>query len=96
MAYHLLLIYRYSRIRKEEAIDLLSEHFEDNSRYRGVKNPVATTWLISFEQIRLFDPLAAEYLSFIACVDSKDVPQSMLPPGLSPKMKTAAIGTLQY
>jgi hypothetical protein len=61
-------------------IKLLSEHFEDDSRYRDndryvkAKNPVATTWLISFEQIRLRDPLAADYLSFMACVDSKNVP----------------------
>jgi len=54
--------------KEEDIIDLLSEDFEDNGRYHNVKNPVATTWLISFEQIRRRDPLAAEYLSFIACV----------------------------
>ncbi|KAH9220074.1 hypothetical protein DL95DRAFT_404095 [Leptodontidium sp. 2 PMI_412] len=80
--------------QEEQAIELLSENFEDDSRYRSIKNPVTTTWLISFEQIRLYDPLAAEYLSFMACVDSKDVPQSLLLPGSSPKMKIDAIGTL--
>jgi hypothetical protein len=34
--------------QEEEVVDLLSE-FEDDGRYREVKNPVATTWLISFE-----------------------------------------------
>ncbi|PVH75932.1 FabD/lysophospholipase-like protein, partial [Cadophora sp. DSE1049] len=81
--------------QEEEMIDLLSENFEDDSRYRDVKNPVATTWLISFEQIRLRDPLAADYLSFMACVDSKDVPQSLLPPGPSRVKEVDAIGTLQ-
>lgn len=80
--------------QEEEVIDLLSQHFEDDSRHRDVKNPVAMTWLISFEQIRVHDPLAAEFLSFIACVDSKDVPLSLLPPGLSRKEEISALGTL--
>jgi hypothetical protein len=37
--------------QEEEVIDLLSEEFEDDGRYRDIKNPVATTWLISFDQI---------------------------------------------
>jgi hypothetical protein len=49
--------------QEESVIELLSEEFEDDWRYQSVKNPVATTWLISFEQIRHRDPLAAEYLS---------------------------------
>ena len=59
-----------------------------------MKNPVATTWLISFEQIRQRDPLAAEYLSFMACVEPKDIPQSLLPPGPTRKKEIDAIGTL--
>ena len=79
---------------EEEIINLLSEEFEDSGRYHNVKNPVATTWLISFEQIRRRDPLAAEYLSFMACVDAKDIPQSLLPPGPSRKKEIDAIGML--
>ena len=75
-------------------VDLLSEDFEDAGRYHDVTNPVALIWLISFEQIRHRDPLAAEFLSFIACVDPKDVPQSLLQPGPSRKDETKAIGTL--
>lgn len=67
----------------------------DDNRYREVKNPVALTWLISFKQIRLGDPLAADYLSFMACVDPKDVPQSLLPSGPSRRMEMSAIGTLK-
>ena len=80
--------------QEEEVIDLLSEDFEDDGRYHNIKNPVATTWLISFEAIRYRDPLAAEFLSFMACVDPKGVPQSLLPPGPSRKKETDAIGTL--
>jgi len=80
--------------QEEDVVDLLSEEFEDDWRYRNVKNPVAVTWLISFDQIRHRDPLAAEYLSFMACVNPKNVPQSLLPPGQSRKKEIDAIGTL--
>lgn len=80
--------------QEEEVIDLLSEEFEDYARYRDVKNPVATTWLISFEQIRQRDPLAAKYLSFMACVEPKDIPQSLLPPGPTRKKEIEALGML--
>lgn len=75
-------------------IDLLDEQFEDDARYSDSKNPVATTWLISFQQIQKRDPLAADYMSFIACIDHKDVPQLLLPPGSSRKQEMEAIGTL--
>ncbi|KAH9205088.1 P-loop containing nucleoside triphosphate hydrolase protein [Leptodontidium sp. 2 PMI_412] len=52
--------------QEEEVIELLSEEFEDHGRCRNVKNPVATTWLISFQQMRHRDPLAANYLSFMS------------------------------
>ncbi len=81
--------------QEEDVIDLLSEKFEDDWRYDNIKNPVATTWLISFEQIRHRDPLAADYLSFMACIDPKDIPQSLLPAGASRKKEIDAIGTLE-
>ncbi|KAH9205342.1 hypothetical protein DL95DRAFT_451266 [Leptodontidium sp. 2 PMI_412] len=81
--------------QEEDVIDLLSEEFEDDGRYDNIKNPVATTWLISFEQIRHRDPLAADYLSFMACIDPKDIPQSLLPAGASRKKGVDAIGTLE-
>ena len=80
--------------QEEDVIDLLSETFEDDGRYHDMKNPVAITWLISFEQIQQRDLLAADYLSFMACIDSKDIPQSLLPAGLSRKKEIDAIGTL--
>ena len=80
--------------QEENLIELLGKDFEDDWRYRSVKNPVATTWLISFEQIRNRDPLAAEYLSFMACIDRKDIPQSLLLAGPSRIKEREAIGTL--
>jgi hypothetical protein len=40
------------RESEKVAIDLLSKEFEDQGRYRDTKNPVATTWFISFKQIQ--------------------------------------------
>lgn len=80
--------------QEQDVVELLSEDFEDDCRYQDVKNPVATTWLISFEQIQRLDPLAADYLSFMSCVAPKDIPQSLLPPGPSRKKETDATGTL--
>ncbi|KAF8865625.1 HET-domain-containing protein [Acephala macrosclerotiorum] len=81
-------------VDQEEVVDLLSEEFEDDGRYREARNPVAMTWLILFEQIRRRNSLAADYLSFMACVDPRDIPQSLLPPGPSRKKEIDAIGTL--
>jgi hypothetical protein len=67
----------------------------DDGRYQSVKNPVATTWLISFEQIRRCDPLAARYISFMSCIDRKEIPEMLLPAGESRKKEMDAIGTLQ-
>ena len=79
---------------EENIIELLSEDFEDQGRYRDVQNPVASTWMISFEQIRHSCPLAAEYLSFMSCLSEKNIPQSLLPDAPSKKKMTDAIGTL--
>ena len=80
--------------KDKSIIELLSEDFEDEGRYHNIKNPVATTWLISFEQISQRDILAAEYLSFMSCVEPRDIPESLLPAGPSRKKEMDAIGTL--
>ncbi|KAH8800760.1 hypothetical protein F5884DRAFT_537301 [Xylogone sp. PMI_703] len=75
--------------------ELFGEHFEDSSRYREMESTIAKTWHISFDQIRKQDPLAAEYLSFIACIDRINIPQSLLPPGGSLVQQVKAVGTLK-
>jgi tetratricopeptide (TPR) repeat protein len=87
-----VLLYRAS---EQEASQLLSEDFQDPGRYRETKNPVATTWYISFQQIREDDELAADHLSFMACTASNDIPESMLPTEKSLVSQTKAIGTLK-
>ncbi|KAF4633228.1 hypothetical protein G7Y89_g4890 [Cudoniella acicularis] len=79
---------------EENVIELLSEDFEEEWRYRDSKNPVAATWLVSFDQIRHRDPLAIEYLSFMSCLEPKNIPPFLLPPAQSKKKGIDAIGTL--
>lgn len=79
--------------QEQSAIDLLSEDFEDKGRYKNIRNPVATTWLTSFEQIQRQSRLAADYLCFMACMQEKDILVSLLPP--SPNVEQQkAIGLL--
>ncbi|KAJ5818925.1 Acyl transferase/acyl hydrolase/lysophospholipase [Penicillium riverlandense] len=79
--------------QEQDSIDLLSEDFEDEGRYKSTRNPVATTWLTSFAQIRRQDPLAADYLSFMACINHRDIPLKLLPPA-SQLNHVKSIGTL--
>jgi len=90
-------IAQYLQIYEESGdgfIQLLSEDFEDEGRYPEIKNPIITTWLISFNQIRGRDPLAADYLAFISCIKEENIPLVLLPE--APLFdKTKALGTLK-
>ncbi|KAH7471767.1 hypothetical protein FOMA001_g13759 [Fusarium oxysporum f. sp. matthiolae] len=77
-----------------DMIELLSAEFQDDTRYEQSQDPVATTWFISFNQIRKADELASCILMFLAFVEPKAVPQSMLPEGESKQQLIRAIGTL--
>ena len=79
---------------EQEIIEVLSEDFEDRGRYKNQKNPIATTWLISFTQIKRHDALAAEYLSYIGVILREDIHISLLPPEDSLLKRGKAIGTL--
>ncbi|KAH7074924.1 hypothetical protein BKA63DRAFT_391038, partial [Paraphoma chrysanthemicola] len=58
------------------------------------ENVIAATWLLSFEQIRRHDTLAADYLLFMGCVDRNDIPLALLPAALPREQGTHAVGTL--
>ncbi|RDW57769.1 hypothetical protein BP5796_12570 [Coleophoma crateriformis] len=87
----------YLRIYSESSnnvIQLLSKDFEDKRRYPDMKNPVATTWLISFQQIQIRNPLAAEYMAFCSCIEQQNIPRRLLPPAATLD-QTEALGTLK-
>ncbi|KAL6231675.1 hypothetical protein BDW75DRAFT_36773 [Aspergillus navahoensis] len=81
--------------QEASTLELLGEEFEDDGRYAEIQNPVATTWLVSFIQIHKVDQIASDYLSFIACINPRDIPESILPPTISAKRKVEALGLLK-
>ncbi|SCO80897.1 uncharacterized protein FRV6_05110 [Fusarium oxysporum] len=54
-----------------DRIELLSAEFQDDTRYKQSQGPVATTWFISFNQIRKDDELASRILMFLAYIEPK-------------------------
>jgi tetratricopeptide (TPR) repeat protein len=80
--------------QEREVVELLSTDFKDETRYVDARNPVASTWLVSFEQIRKSNFSAAEYLSLMACVDSYRIPREFFPSLASDKDKLEALGLL--
>jgi tetratricopeptide (TPR) repeat protein len=80
--------------QEQDAIQLLSEDFRDPGRYKDIQNPVITTWLISFKQIQHQNQLAADYLSFMACTNPRNIPLSLLPFQTTKKQRFDALGLL--
>ncbi|KAK8137367.1 hypothetical protein PG984_005307 [Apiospora sp. TS-2023a] len=80
----------------ETELRLLNEGFEDHTRYQDdvENNAVARTWRISFQQIRIDDPLAARYLEFIACLQRENIPTSIFESD-DAIAKAKALGTLK-
>jgi len=62
-------------------IKLLSKDFEDQGRYKTIQNPIATTWVISFDQISRSSQLATTYLKSMCFLAEKDIPLALLPAG---------------
>jgi tetratricopeptide (TPR) repeat protein len=75
-------------------IEVFSESFDDPSRYEETESTIAKTWQISFNQILKHHRLAADYLSFVACVDRVNIPQSLLPSDGTAVQRLKALGTL--
>ncbi|EXK81073.1 hypothetical protein FOQG_14415 [Fusarium oxysporum f. sp. raphani 54005] len=76
-------------------VKLLSQEFEDRGRYDRIKNPVATTWLISFKHISRDNRRAGEYLEFMCFLAERDIPISLLPPASDEIETEEAVGTLE-
>ncbi|PYH64327.1 putative kinesin light chain [Aspergillus vadensis CBS 113365] len=80
--------------KEPDIVELLSEDFRDPGRYDDIQNPIIITWLISFKQIQRQDQLAADYLSFMACINPRNIPYSLLPASTSKKRQVDALGLL--
>ncbi|KAL4870668.1 hypothetical protein BDV12DRAFT_195147 [Aspergillus spectabilis] len=81
---------------EETSMDLLCEPFETPGRDTGVPNAVATTFIVSINQIKERDPKAIEVLNLIAFLDRNDVPQSLIQHCIKrPLDLTKALGILK-
>ncbi|EXL95034.1 hypothetical protein FOIG_12469 [Fusarium odoratissimum NRRL 54006] len=78
----------------QNIIELLEEGYDDEVHYDRSQGAVATTWIVSFDRIRRTAPAAADLLSFMACVEPKGIPRSILPKLKTEQQMTQAIGTL--
>ncbi|KXH61054.1 hypothetical protein CNYM01_11557 [Colletotrichum nymphaeae SA-01] len=78
-----------------EVMKVLMEDFEVHGRYKTTKNSIATTWLVSLSQLTRANPVAIDYLSFMACISNHNIPQSILLPASSKKQDLEAIGALK-
>ncbi|KFY39202.1 hypothetical protein V495_06082 [Pseudogymnoascus sp. VKM F-4514 (FW-929)] len=87
-----LEIYRSS---DKDKIELLSEDFDDDYRDDEIRNPIATTWSLSFEYIQKRDPLAADILSVMSMLDPQAIPESLIYNEKSNLKFSKAMGTLQ-
>lgn len=79
---------------EQDLIELMSEALPDNTRYPGLQNAIATTWLVSFEQIKKTNSTASTILSFISCIEPKAIPHSLFPKVSSNVAMNSAIGIL--
>ncbi|KAF4344586.1 kinesin light chain [Fusarium beomiforme] len=78
---------------ESEVSKVLGQEFRDNTRYKGSRHAIGTTWTVSFNQIQKSSPLAVELLSFTSYIEPKAIPLSLLP-GASPVELESVIGTL--
>ncbi|KAL8660631.1 MAG: hypothetical protein Q9202_006376 [Teloschistes flavicans] len=83
------------RSTEQDMVSLLSREFHDDTRYKNSRNSIAATWLVSFDRIRRSDPVAADLLSFMSCIENKAIPRSILPSIEPPERMVHAIGTLR-
>lgn len=75
--------------------ELLAEEFTDPARDDDAQNPVISTYAVSFDQINRSNPIAADLLSYMACLDDQAVPKSLLPLPASLVKATNALGLLK-
>jgi tetratricopeptide (TPR) repeat protein len=85
---------RLLRNTEKDMVSLLRKEFQDNTRYKESANAVATTWVVSFNQIQERHRPAADLLAFMSCIEWKAIPRSLLPPAQSEVDMEDAIGIL--
>ncbi|KAG9494769.1 hypothetical protein J7337_013908 [Fusarium musae] len=80
---------------KKNIIELLEQKCDDETYYDESQSAVATTWIVSFDRIRSSNQAAADLLSFMAFIESRAIPRSILPVFETEQQTTRAIGILK-
>jgi tetratricopeptide (TPR) repeat protein len=62
----------------QHLVELLSEEFETVGRDTETPRAVAQTWVLSFQQIKKQNPLAARLLSLMSLLDRQGIPKELL------------------
>lgn len=83
------------RHSQEDMMELLQSQYEDDTLYDESQGAVATTWLISFNQIQKQSPAASKLLLFVMCIEPQAIPKSILPDVGTEQERLKAIGTLK-
>lgn len=78
----------------QDMVGLLSRGFRDGAHYSVTQGAVATTWTVSFNQIQSNNADAEKLLCFMAHIEPKAIPKSILPSLGTEEKMTQAIGTL--
>jgi hypothetical protein len=79
---------------EDDMVKLMSKEVYDGTLFQRSQRAVATTWLVSFDQIRTHDKNAENLLSFMSCTDPKAIPRSIFPRMEKEEDLVYAIGTL--
>jgi tetratricopeptide (TPR) repeat protein len=85
---------RLLKSTEQDARALMDTDCGDRTRYENLTNAVAKTWSITFNKIIKRDPLAADILAFISCIEWKEIPHSILPKSHPEALLEGALGTL--
>ncbi|KAI9148087.1 Kinesin light chain 4 [Paramyrothecium foliicola] len=85
----------YCTSSEKPLIELLSKGFDYQDQYEANQNPLATTWLISFEHVSRDKPPAIECLKYICHLAEKDIPLALLPLGEDAMVRDEAVGILK-
>ncbi|KAI4270298.1 MAG: hypothetical protein LQ337_006761 [Flavoplaca oasis] len=78
-------------------VELLSQDFEDDTRDHELKNPIASTWIVTFEYMKAHQPLAADTLCMMSMFDAQAIPEAFISKtaGGSPTAVERTLGVLQ-
>ncbi|CEI60191.1 unnamed protein product [Fusarium venenatum] len=76
-------------------MELFEHSCDDETHNDRSKSAVATTWFVSFDRIRYSNQSAADLLSFMAFIEPKAIPRSILPVFETEQQSLRAINTLK-